>query len=283
MLLEVYFESDQEVISFCECLFRHNKRIELTWGTNEEWGNRISFDDDMPTVERMDTVAKSMVDVFIHHRLSRMITDIIKSDYYYTSTVELERILALTHWIFAGEDEDSLRVRNYKDPTQVLKTIFMANMKQTEVIHFDSIVHFRLQVFKEQLVHYVGLAIDEFKREEEHQAFVNSLREYVIGKKTTYPVLHVVQGSRFTFFKPSGKQFSTMELRMMMHQEPLYIVGLDIDEFNLAPLIAMAPEKIRIYGDDPSEPKTLTVINVFQERAQFEPLENFPFTQELKK
>jgi hypothetical protein len=41
--------------------------------------------------------------------------------------------------------------------------------------------------------------------------------------------------------------------------------------------VAMAPEKIKIYGDHPSEPKTLTVINVFQERVDFEPYNNFPF------
>ncbi|MUV39358.1 hypothetical protein JNUCC1_03234 [Lentibacillus sp. JNUCC-1] len=281
-MFEVYFKSDQEVISFCEFLFRHNKKIALHWQTEEDWGHRISFNDNMPTVERLDTISKSMVDVFIEHRLSRMINDIIHYNFYYTRTVEMERILALTHWIFFGEDEDSQRVKNYKDPAQVIKTIFLTNIKESTTVHFDSIVNFRFQVFKDQLIHYVGLAIDEFKREEEHQAFVHTLREYVKQKATTYPVLHVVQGKDFMFYKPSGKKFSAMELRMIMHKEPLYIVGLDKNEYNLAPLITLAPEKVRIYGDDPSEAKTLTVINVFQERAHFEPLENFPFALELE-
>jgi len=68
-----------------------------------------------------------------------------------------------------------------------------------------------------------------------------------------------------------------MELRTVMQNAPLYIVGLDEDEWNLAPLIAMAPKRIKIYGDLPSEPKTLTVINVFQERVDFEPIQKFPF------
>lgn len=40
-----------------------------------------------------------------------------------------------------------------------------------------------------------------------------------------------------------------------MQEEPLYMVGLDEDEWNLAPLIAMCPETIYIYGDSPSDAK----------------------------
>ncbi|WP_375540675.1 sporulation protein YtxC [Virgibacillus saliphilus] len=87
----------------------------------------------------------------------------------------------------------------------------------------------------------------------------------------------------FTFYKHNGKQISTMELRSLMKSEPLYIVGLDEDELNLAPLVAMAPKKIKMYGDDPSEPKTLTVINVFQEKVDFKAYHHFPFQHLLKK
>ena len=74
-----------------------------------------------------------------------------------------------------------------------------------------------------------------------------------------------------------------MELRHLMYQEPLYLVGLDANEMNLSPLIAIAPQKIYIYGDHPSEPKTLTVINVFQEKVYFKSLSHFPFPQSLSK
>lgn len=68
-----------------------------------------------------------------------------------------------------------------------------------------------------------------------------------------------------------------MDLQTLMQKEPLYLFGLDETEMNLSPLIAMAPEKVKIYGDDPAEPKTLTVINVFQEKAEFQPTREFPF------
>ncbi|MGY0693110.1 putative sporulation protein YtxC [Virgibacillus sp. FSP13] len=282
LLLEVYFGSDKEVISFCEHLFRYNKQIELHWKTDKDWGNQLQLEY-LPSNESIETIAKAMADVFLIHRLQAMIKHIIEDYYYYKSTDEIERIMELTHWIFSGEDDDSLQVRKNKDPSKLLNSLFIANIKNTTTIHYDSIVKFRLKVFKDQLVHYVGLAIDEFKREEDHQAFVNMLREYIAKKESAHNVVHVLQGSTFSFFRANGKPFSQMELRTLMQKEPLYIVGLDENELNLAPLIAMAPRKIKIYGDHPSEPKTLTVINVFEEKVDFEPFKNFPFSIHSKK
>jgi putative sporulation protein YtxC len=282
-LLEVYFGSDKEVISFCEHLFRYNKQIELHWKTDKDWGNRLQLQYDLPSNETMETIARAMKDVFIIHRLTGMIKNVIEDYYYYTNVDEMERILDLTHWIFSGEDDDSLQVRKNKDPSQLLHSLFIANIKSTTTIHYDSIVNFRLKVFKDQLVHYVGLAIDEFKREEDHQAFINMLREYIVKKETSYDEIHVLQGQTFSFYKANGKQFSKMELRTLIQREPLYIAGLDENELNLAPLIAMAPKKIKIYGDYPSESKTLTVINVFEEKVTFKPYREFPFAYYLKK
>ncbi|MFD1171336.1 putative sporulation protein YtxC [Oceanobacillus picturae] len=276
-MLEVYFESDKEVIRFCELLFRYNKGIELHWKTNKDWGNHILFEKEIKSNELFDAISKAMVEVFVTHRLTAMINAIIEEYYYYTNQDEMEKILELTQWIFAGEDEDSRRVRKDKDPRQLLMSLFMANLKNTPTVHYDSIVKFRLNAFKDKLVHYVGLAIDEFKREEDHQEFVYLLREYIAKKEPSFKIIHILQGAPFSFFKENGKRLSKMELHLLMQKEPLYIVGLDEDELNLAPLVAMAPEKIKIYGDHPSEPKTLTVINVFQERVDFEPYNNFPF------
>lgn len=281
--MDVYFSSTKEVISFCEQLFHYNKNIELHWKTHEDWGNHLKIDFQLTENELVDSIAKSMVDVFVDHRLSNMIREIIEEYYYYSSEDEIEKIMDLTHWLFSGEDDESVQVRKQKDdPLQLLYSLFVSDVKNTTTVHFDSVVKFRLKVFKDHMVHIVGLAIDEYKREEDHQEFVNMLREYIAKKEPIYNVVHIVQGNTFSFFKSDGKRFSRMELKMLMQREPLYIVGLDEDELNLAPLVAMAPKKIKIYGDHPSEPKTLTVINVFEERVDFEPYHKFPFHFYLK-
>ncbi|GAB4075013.1 hypothetical protein GCM10028778_25160 [Barrientosiimonas marina] len=281
-MLEVYFESDKETISFCERLFQLNKQIELHWKTAEEWGNHLQLDNQSDNSHFLETVARAMAGVYMSHRLTGMIGFVIRRFYYYTSSAEIERIMDLSHWIILGDDGDSQMVRNNQDPGQLLDSIFLANIQHTGELHFDSVINFQLKSFKDDIIYYVGLAIDEFKREEDHQAFLDMLRGYVSKRPSLMDTVYVIQGETFTFFRPDGRQYSTMELQTLMQKEPLYITGLDANELNLSPLITMAPNTIKIYGDDPSEPKTLTIINIFQERAEFTSLRHFPFPLHLK-
>jgi len=280
-LMEVYFECEKEVVTFCENLFRYNKQIEFNWKIHEEWGNQLQFIEQAINHDTVQSMAKAMADVFIEHRLANWLKTIIKEKYYYTDEDEIDRILELTYWIYQEADLHTPYFKNIPSPSKLLQHLFMKNTDQVTTIHFDSIVQFRLQSFKNILIEFVGLAIDEFKQEEDHQAFVDMLRKYIAKKESNHKEIHVLQGKDFTFFNENGKKFSNIELRRMIHEEPLYIVGLDVEELNLAPLIAIAPKKITIYGDNPSEPKTLTVINVFQERVVFEPSHRFPFPHAL--
>ncbi|GAB3803972.1 sporulation protein YtxC [Virgibacillus kimchii] len=276
-MLKFFFESNKEVIRFCEEIFHYHKEFELTWKTDDTWGNQIQLEERMPKKEFLNVVTQAMVDVFLTFRLGKMIDGIIGDYYYYTNPIERERIQDLTRWIISGEDKDSLKIRKNKDPSELIHSLFISNIKHTAVVHFDSLVKFCLNPFKDQLIHYVGLAIDEYKREEEHQEFVNVLRNYITKKQSSVPLIYMLQGDPFIFFNEHGKPFSNKELRERMQNEALYIFGLDENEMNLAPLIAMAPEKIKIYGNDPAEPKTLTIINIFQEKAAFKDIRYFPF------
>lgn len=256
--------------------------MELNWKADGKSGNHLTFNAQLPKNELIETIADTMAIVYMTQRLGVMVKRIIKDNYYYTDPDEIERIHDLTHWIITGKDEESKRLRKHDDQKEYLKSLFTANLREQNTFRFDSIVNFRMKSFKEQLTYFVGLAIDEFKREEDHQAFIDMLRAYVIKKEPGVPVIHILQGNSFVFFTQNGKRMTNIELRGLMKKEPLYIVGLHDNEFNLAPLIAMAPEKLKIYGDDPSEPKTLTIINVFQEKVEFEPISNFPFPSYLK-
>lgn len=279
---EIFFESHEEVITFCERLFYETKRIELYWKTHENWGNQLIFKNSTDTANCADAIAIAMAEVFIEHRLNTIIEEVVKNNYHYTDAEEISRIHDLCHWIVTGTDQDSDTVRGDKKPISLLHILFKTNIETAESIHFDSIIKFRLNAFKEQLIYLVGLAIDEYKREEEHQTFIDMLRGYIARKNPVHHTIYVLQGNSFSFFKQNGQRFNQMELRNLMKQQPLYTVGLDENEWNLAPLIALAPKHIKIYGDNPSEPKTLTVINVFQEKVTFKPYHKFPFPGYLK-
>lgn len=280
-MLDIYFQTDKEVIQFCERFFSYHKQIDLKWNTDNEWGNHLQFDCEKINADTIKAMSMALADLFLDFQLASEVRKVIVENYYYQDNDEIEQILETTFFMFQ-EKKDQVHFKNGTRPIAFLSSLFEENMINTGVIHYPSIVKFRLNQFKEQLKDYVGLAIDEFKQEEDHQEFIEMLRNYIAKTESTYREIHVLQGDDFSFFGSNGKQLSGLELRNMMYQEPLYIVGLDRNELNLAPLIAIAPQKVFIYGDNPSEPKTLTVINVFQERVTFNPYSHFPFHHSLE-
>src|SRR5699024_11635596 len=82
---------------------------------------------------------------------------------------------------------------------------------------------FRMEPFKKLITVYVGLAIDEFKREEDHQTFLNTIREYVKNRGKSHSTIHVLQGDTFTFFRNNGNHIPKRELRHIIQNEPLYL------------------------------------------------------------
>ncbi|WP_186578417.1 sporulation protein YtxC [Aquibacillus kalidii] len=275
-MLEVYFENQKEAQTFHEQLLHYNKDLSISWKTNEKWGDKIVVHGGLRTEKQQLAIKKAMIDVFVYYREIQMIHHIIQNYYYYKNKEEIQRIAELSQSIISGEDEDLGQILKDKEPRSLLFELFEMDKKES-ITHFDSIVKFRLQAYQKELVDVVGLAIDEFKREEEHQSFIQSLREFVTRRQIKEQVVHVLQGTNFRFFREDGKAFTESEIKTLIQKEPLYIVGLDETEVNLTPLIAMAPKQIKIYGECPSEAKTLTVINVFQERVTFESMDKFPF------
>src|SRR5690606_24972219 len=118
-------------------------------------------------------------------------------------------------------------------PKDLLEGLFLYHIKDTDTIHYDSIVKFGLKEYRNEMIDYVGLSIDEYKREEEHQAFINSLRTYISQKDPGIPVIHILQGSSFSFYSEDGEVLSKMDLQTLMQKEPLYLFGLDETEMNL--------------------------------------------------
>lgn len=269
---------------FCENVFKELQNAEFTWRLDQEFGNCVTFhwNTEAATEQELRALTSSLVDVFMTFRLSDYVRYLLRTVYYFDNEPEVNRIIDLSHWILRSSDEESKMLRRAYHIPDAVYNLLLTIIQTEEKVHFDSIVQFRLSQVKHLFIEHIGLAIDEYKREEEHQAFVHMLREHVTTLAEKVDEIHVLQGSSFEFFNRSGKRFSRFELRAMMHESPLYLIGLDAEEFNLAPIIALSPKRIFMYGDDPIDPKTITVQNIFQERVTFSPLVEFPFTVKNK-
>lgn len=275
----IYFRYDKEVIYFCEKLFRLNEEIEVQWRRDKHWGNELRINDKHVSI---NDIILCFVEVFLLERLHKMIKKIAQETYFYSDEEEIERIVQLTDYIISEESYQKKIFGEHETLKHFIFHVLRENMDETHPIHFDSFVTFCMQPISECLEKAVGFGIDEMKREEEYQNFVHSVRHYLKKRKSKTDVLHILQGDPFTFYDEKGKKYSRVQLRKLMHREPLYLIGLDENELNLSPVISLLPEKIYVYGDNPSEAKTLALINLFEERVQFFPLEKFPFQLNIK-
>lgn len=268
------------MISFCERLFQDENEINIQWKTDKNWGNEIYF------VEKniqLDTLIQCFIHIFLIFRLNKAIETVIKKDYYFTDKEEIARIADLAKWIISEFETNDYVSKETVKMNELLYKIFKSNVENEKTVHFDSVIQFRMKDLRQYLINIVGLAIDEFKREEEHQDFLHSIREYINKREAKHEEVHIVQNDPFLFYKQTGERYTTDELRLIMSREPLYLIGLDENERNLAPLIALMPKHIYIYGDDSSEARTLSIINIFQERVTFQSYYKFPFQEQKGK
>lgn len=240
------------------------------------WGQKVTFFKRTLTKQRIHNISETFVSIFTSFRLLNMIETIVRESYYFSEREEVQRILELAQEMIIQHDQHGLPTYKNKQLHNILQKIFQEQFEQTDSFHYDSIVKFCLTPFKQRLVAEVGFVIDDFKREEEHQMIVQMIREYIENKDVVFETIHILQERDFLMFTESGRRLTKRQLKPLMERTPLYLFGLNLNEWNLAPLIAISPRKIYVYGDL-TEAKTLTVMNVFQERVIVKSKREFPF------
>ncbi|QGH35268.1 hypothetical protein GI584_14955 [Gracilibacillus salitolerans] len=274
-MLEVYFEQDNEAEVFYQ-LAKQDDNWKVTRKRTKKNLVQLHLLEDLNKDERKKHLAPLLSMVFIQCRELPMIQHILMKKYYFSSAEEIERITAIARSLLEKDEsvyEDRIHQHELRD---TLTTIFSLQI-DTSFIQFDSIVHFRLHHYIDQLTEMIGLAIDEFKREEEYQNFIHSIREFVRRKSPEEEVLHVLQGERFQIFRDNGEVYTMEDLQQVKSRFPLFIFGLEQEEWDISPLIMLAPDHIYMYGEDQTESRTHTIMTIFQERCSFYPTDYFPF------
>ncbi|QXE00670.1 hypothetical protein KS242_11650 [Terribacillus sp. DMT04] len=267
---KVFIKSKREMDTFCSCLAMLDGTKQVYVAEDEQWGYEATIQDGYHR-----RIATALVETFLHHRETAWIKQIASEVYYYKDEEAIKRIAELTHTILVGDKYEEKKEPSL--PRQQITQIFQEIAAKHIRVFFDAVIQFRSSAYKEALTAVVGDAIDEYKLEEEYQLYVESLRQYISKKPIRDEAVHIIQGTDFSFYKEDGSLFSGKEIKTLATQEPLALAGIGKQEINLTPLIAMSPRKIYLYGEHPTDPKTQTVINIFQERATYLPLHQFPF------
>ncbi|MDX8046677.1 sporulation protein YtxC [Gracilibacillus sp. S3-1-1] len=231
---------------------------------------------DMTWDEVKECVAPLLSRLFIQCREPLMIQQILKKKYHFSNKEEIERITSIAKSLLE-KDESIYEDRIHQHELRDTLTMIFSLQIDTAYIQFDSIVHFRIHHYMDQLTEMVGLAIDEFKREEEYQDFIHSIREFIKRKNPVVDELHVIQGETFQIYRENGELYTIDDLRKVKERFPLFIFGLEQEEWDISPLIMLAPNHIFMYGEDQTESRTHTILTIFQERCSFYPMDYFPF------
>lgn len=263
----IYFQSERELIYFCELIFRKTGMIQAEWKRTKYWGSELKLiTDDMSA----DTMVTCFRDLYLHMRLDNVVRNKLETVYYYTDDAEINHIANLVKNIVM-EDCAAYDLNNR------MMQLFYHYIADAGIVHYDAMITFSSKEMTEPLEEITGFGIDEWKLEEAHHFFIDSVRYFLKRRTPVVDTLHIVQGETFLFYKQNGQQYSMLELRTAMLNTPLSVIGLDENEWNLAPVVALCPKKISIYGENLSEAKTITLFNVFEERVHFFSSHEFPF------
>src|SRR5699024_1214377 len=140
---------------------------------------QVIFLHDLSIEEMRKEIAPFLSLVFVKTRELGMIRDILKNKYYFSNAEEISRITEIAISLLEKDEPFYAEMIHQHELRDILTTIFMMHIDTTETfIPFDSIIHFRLHHYVTQLTDLIGHAIDEFKREEEYQDFIHSIREF---------------------------------------------------------------------------------------------------------
>lgn len=271
---KIYFQTDKDLIRFCDLYFQRYQNIQVQWQKNNHLGNILQFTEIPVELKQLLPV---FAQLFKQERLDDLLRHIVKSVYLFEADEEIEQVVALTKWLLSDEKNERNWFPLEGSLDACLQQLFNKQLVSGVPIHYEGMVTFSLKPLEQSLIEAVGCGIDEMKREEEHQRFMQHVRQYIQHQDTKLPLLYIVQGKKMQLFKSSGEPYTRMELYYHMRTEPLYMVGLDEYEWDLAPVLSLLPEKIHVFGEGPEDARTTTLKNVFQERLRFFPLADFPF------
>lgn len=221
------------------------------------------------------TIKESVYEFIALKKRDDWFREILSERFFYDDPNEQEQILEIIYSVIEGSRED---LAHFLQETDEKKYVFEAIdefFKGSVSFSFDSFVVFRLKPFFDKLQNYVEVAIDEYKLEQEYQMFVQTLREFLLGRPAQQETIHLILDEETAFYNHNFIEMKRNELikgidRKLLGNHPIYV-----DSVTIAPLLSMAPTRIYLYTNQPEQPLIRTIRNIFEERVIISPVNTF--------
>jgi putative sporulation protein YtxC len=271
-----------------EIIFQNKEDVNKLYAKLE---SKILFSDEILLFEERHTIKINvgLLDDFFKHQLTSVFRDfilktkrddwlrkIIAEQFFYEDIDEQEQILEIVYSIIDGENKELQELLDDQQEELMVQEAVGDLLQDANIaFSFEAFVKFRLRDYKEKLLKYVEVSIDEYKMEQEYQVFVQTLREFLNSKKEKLQTLHLIYEEDPLFFDENLDELKKSEISKMIDRRLLSNHPVYVDSVTIAPLLSIAPKEIYIYTSKPEEPLVRTIKNIFEERVMIKSIQQF--------
>src|SRR5699024_1319267 len=227
----------KERIHLCELIFRKTGIIQTAYKHSKYRGNELT----LLTCLDTEVLVNCFNDLFLHFRLADLVKDKLETVYYYSEDAEINHIINLVSTMIKEQ-------RSGQDLKFRIMQLFYHYTANAETVHYDAMITFSSNSLMKPLVTITGLGIDEWKLDVVYNFFIDSVQMFIKNRHPITDMINIKQVNSFNYFKSNEEQYTRRELMNAMLNTPLVMIGLDENEWNLAPVIALFPINIYIYG-----------------------------------
>lgn len=222
-------------------------------------------------------ISSILTDLVVTVNEEELLLEQISQVFYFDDQDEQEQILSIAKSILQGEKPDLPGLDELSPRRQLVMDAFCGFIADGMTFDYESFIRFRLKSYKQCLQHYVEMAIDEYKLEQDYQSFVENLRTMLDQRNPLLETIHLVFKRQFALYDQRHRRVD--ETAVHSHLDPVlkYRRGMDMEPSILVTLIGIAPKTLFLYTDDVDTGMIQTIQNVFQERVVICPARSCDF------
>ncbi len=220
-----------------------------------------------------DEITNAFMKVFKERKFLGWIEGVLKYTYHYNDEHEIRRVMEIAQE-FERTPPVGVEIPSLFSSLHFYIKKFIKDFKDLD---FDTLSVSVLKAIHSTLVDYTGHLLDEYKLEECHQLLVDTWRQRIHKRDTGVQVLHLKDESGFRYYHDEGNELREAETSVYMKQYPdPSILELPLD-WDITPALVHAPQLLVIYSDRQGVAKLELLMSIFEEKAMWKRLSDFPF------
>lgn len=254
------FKSINEAIRFRMFLAQHG----LNETIQEKRGHYIYVFQHLIT--KKDRYVEALIRYIQEKIRTEWVDQVLLTKYRYENEDERHKIIEIVNDMFNGERNELTCLLKNKNEDKILHEAILDLLNFQGSVRFDAFLKFRLKAYFEVVEQYLGIALDEYKMEQDYQIFIQMLRDYLQQRPTQINMIHLLLDYPVTFYDEKLHELTRNEIEQYLDPRLLSNHPVYVDSAVIAPLLSIAPKKIFLYTENEDQPLIRTLINIFEER-----------------